>query len=775
MKKLIFIFIVLLLAVNVNAQTINGTVVDEHSNPIVFANVVLQDSVNQNIAGIETNNFGKFILQNISLAGNYKLSISFVGYETFEFDIEKFNKNIDLDTIVLFAAATELEGAVIKSTRAKITDDRRIVYPTQRQLEITADGITLLNAMKLPRLLVVPATTEVKYFGEGTLLFYINDRQASIKQVRALSPKDIVRVEYIDVPGLEYGAGVGLVIKYITKPVERGVTSSISIDKPLNRNSGEADIISRFNYKNSEFSVNYDGTYNRTHYFDAVKTNETFNLPTGTLYRNEDEISLNQKEIKNNIAMLYQYSRPQKEVFYIKAEYAFVNSPYHNSTSVLYNQGLRNDTTLKYDLTSEKQKIYSAVLVFTKYFSNSQYLYFSAMYNNTQINSYRNYKEVDNTTDLADIYTDVFDKSYYLRLNAIYYIKLSKKIGLQTSLLDVYLGAKDIYKGTYASSSYIKRNLIEFSNRLSFKSEKFSSNFSINMNWNNKKTGDESTTEFTIQPVIDGRYVFNSRNYIAYRFTLFKNLPQMYALSSATQIIDDIQRRRGNPNLKSGLIFDPRLNGNIGVGKFDINWNARYSFYKDWVGEQTYLENGFIVRMPVNMENIHMYITNCEISPDLFDWLSLSLGLNYDIYVNDRKYYKRIYDNFHISFDATATWNKWSFSTVIWTPKRVLLGENLWKQEPAVYFTLLRTWFDGKLSTSLTVYNPIKKYYFKENNINYSALAPYENELYYNSSYQMLMFNISYKFNVGRKSSSTSVKTNFEAETGIISSSKSAK
>jgi hypothetical protein len=329
-------------------------------------------------------------------------------------------------------------------------------------LKTIADGITLLSAMKLPKLSIVPATTEIKYRGEGTLLFYINDRIATIKQVRALSPKDITQIEYIDVPDLEYGPSVGLVIKYVTKPIERGLTTSMSIDKPLNRNNGEIDIISRFNYKNSEFSINYDGHYKKSRHFDARKTDEIFNLSSGILYRNEDEISQNRKETTNDIALLYLYNRPRKLSFYVQAEYAVTNSPYLNSTSVLYNSGIRSDTTLKYNFMSSKDKTYLTALGFIKHFSNTQYLYITGDYYITHTDSYNNYKEVNNAITQTDIQTDINDKSYGIRGTVTYSIKFSDKIRLQTMLLDAYNNVKDIYSGTTSSNSHVIRNIAVF-------------------------------------------------------------------------------------------------------------------------------------------------------------------------------------------------------------------------------------------------------------------------------------------------------------------------
>jgi hypothetical protein len=180
------------------------------------------------------------------------------------------------------------------------------------------------------------------------------------------------------------------------------------------------------------------------------------------------------------------------------------------------------------------------------------------------------------------------------------------------------------------------------------------------------------------------------------------------------------------------------------------------------------LENNIIVRKFENFRTINKVNLSCEISPDLFDWLSLSLGFNYDVFINDDGNYHRSHNDFHTSCDATVTLGKWSFSTIFWSPSKYLYGKDFGQVEPCLYFSLLRTWFKGKLSTALTLYNPIKKDYFKESDISYSEIAPYKNYIYYNSLSKMLMFNISYKFDVGRKSSSSSVKTNINAEKGIM-------
>ena len=778
MKKFFIICLTQFIAVGTFAQgiKITGKTVDEDSIPVVSANIVLHNADNQLIQGVETNDAGEFTLQNLSGGGDYKLTVSFIGYENQEFDFEKPQKDIDLQTVILFKSSTELEGVVVKSAKTRILDDRRIIYPTQKQLQITADGVSLLNAMKLPQLSVVPGTTEVTYWGRGDLKFYINDNEATVKQVRALSPKDIASVEYIDRPNIEYGAGTGLVIKYITKKTERGVTNSINVDKPLNRNYGSVDVESRINYKNSEFAVNYDAKYDKSKHFHITKTDETFNLNSGTLHRNETTTNAFGTSVNNDIALAYIYSRPQKERFYIKTQYSALNAPNTNRASVLYHSGIRNDTTNKYNWSSRKNKTFTSALYYRKYFSEKQFLTLHSTYYSTRLYNMNNYMEIDNNnTAVNNISNNVDANSQGLYAQALYGITFSDKIKLTTALLNQYTNAKNTYTGTNASYSNVKRNLTTFYNQLSGSFGKLYLDLYLSLR---RDAVDISAqykyTRIAFDPYLSGRYVFNDRNYIELSMGFGFERPSIADLSDATQIIDDVQSRKGNPSLKTGYSLYPGLNGNIGIGKFDISWYSNWNFDKNSIWEETYLENNTVVRMPDNVRSINSCKNECEITPDLFDWLSMSLAFGYNRYENKGYNYSYTYNNLYLRFNASVNWKRWTLSSVVWTHNNESYGENIWTSGRFIILTLLRTWFDSKLSTSLTMYNPFSNNYSKQGIINYSKIAPYENWMHYNASFRLLILNVSYKFNFGRKSSSDNVKTGVRAETGTVSRDKSA-
>ncbi|MDR2126862.1 MAG: TonB-dependent receptor family protein [Prevotellaceae bacterium] len=777
--RTIIIGILQFVATTVFAQnfTIKGTVIGEDSIPVISANIVLQNTNSKIVTGIETNVKGEFILQNLIAGENYKLSISFVGYETHEFDFEKPTKDIDLGNIVLFKTSVELQGAEVKARITKMLADRRIIYPTQQQLAITADGVTLLNAMKLPNLSAIPGSTEIKYWGQGDLKFYINDNEATATQIRNLSPKDIVRIEYIDRPGVEYNStGKGLVLRYITKQFERGATNSISVDKVLNRNSGSADVESRINYKNSEFAVNYNVNYEKSKHFNLTKTDETFNLDNGVFHRNETTTEHNGSSVNNDIALAYIYSRPKKERFYIKAEYSTENTPSDNTTSILYNSGIRNDTTNKYNLSSQKDKTYKSAVYYRKHFGEKQFLTLYSTYYSTRLNSLNNYKELNNTsTIINDITSNVDAKSQGLFAQALYSIVFSDNITFTTALLHQYTNSKNTYTDNNSSFSNVNRNITTSYNQLSSSFGKFYLDFYLQLQRNHTNISNEyKYTRFELNPSISGRYVFNDRNYIGFDSYFSPNRPNIADLSEATRIIDEIQVRRGNPNLKSGYTLGQGLDGNIGFGKFDVSWYASYEYLYNEVQEKTLRDNNIIVRSADNIQHSHWFKSGVDISPDLFDWLNISLSFGYNRFGNNSDNYKTKYGKLWMRTDVALIWERWMLSYILWTHNNEFSGEHLWTSGRFMYFTLLRTWFDGKLSTTLELQNPFSKKYSKQGTINYSKIAPYESWIYYDYAFRMLTFRISYKFNIWRKSSNENISTGVRRETGTVSGNKSA-
>lgn len=196
--------------------SVTGTVVDNSRNPLPSATISMDGKMSR--SNITTNSNGHFAIEGVT-GEDYKLVVSCVGFHERIYLIKNPVGDVELDSILLDENIIGLDEAVVTSRAARITRDRRILYPTDMQKKNSADGISLLGMMKLPKTTIIPGTDEVRYWGKGALRYYINEVKATAGQIRALLPKDIVRIEYIDRPGLEYQdqEDVGLVIKVVTK------------------------------------------------------------------------------------------------------------------------------------------------------------------------------------------------------------------------------------------------------------------------------------------------------------------------------------------------------------------------------------------------------------------------------------------------------------------------------------------------------------------------------------------------------------------------------
>lgn len=113
--KIKLIPIVLLFALGASAQnfSITGLVNDETGAALPGAYIILQTPAGEDAKLTATEADGAFVLKDVE-KGDYKLKISFIGYEDFSKDISLVNKNLNLGTLTIHPAATQLTEVEIK-------------------------------------------------------------------------------------------------------------------------------------------------------------------------------------------------------------------------------------------------------------------------------------------------------------------------------------------------------------------------------------------------------------------------------------------------------------------------------------------------------------------------------------------------------------------------------------------------------------------------------------------------------------------------------------
>ena len=211
LKKTLLLLCYLILPLGVSAQTVKGKLIDENSQPLPFANVVLlslPDSafVNGTVSGED----GAFTLE--ATSENQIVKISSIGYKTVCKPISPANIGI----VQLVSDAQVLGEVVVKADLPKmqLKGDAMVTTVQGSILEKAGTGEDLLN--KIPG--VSAGDDEVNVFGSGTPEIYINGRKVrDNSELDQLASDQIKRVEVVKNPGARYDASVKAVIRIITK------------------------------------------------------------------------------------------------------------------------------------------------------------------------------------------------------------------------------------------------------------------------------------------------------------------------------------------------------------------------------------------------------------------------------------------------------------------------------------------------------------------------------------------------------------------------------
>ena len=219
MKRVILLSVMCLVAIASNAQSISGRVIDEQSQPMPFANVVLVNRTDSAfIVGAVTKDDGTFSISTDKQGG--LLKVSSVGYTIRYIDVRQGNMGdikMQLDTQTLGEVTVKGYRPQYKMTTGGMTVD---IQNSLLKNVGTADDVLSM----LPR--VQGEDGNFTVFAKGTPEIYINNKKVqNARELKQLKSTDIKSVDIITSPGAKYNAEVGAVIRIKTiRPQGEGVS-----------------------------------------------------------------------------------------------------------------------------------------------------------------------------------------------------------------------------------------------------------------------------------------------------------------------------------------------------------------------------------------------------------------------------------------------------------------------------------------------------------------------------------------------------------------------
>ena len=170
MKTLLSVFISTFLSIGISAQTVSGKLIDENSQPLPYANVVLLSLPDSTfVTGTISGEDGTFSLS--STAEKQLVRISSIGYNT----LYRPAQPADMGVIQLTTDAQMLGEVVVKADlpKTRVKGDAMVTTVTGSVLEKAGTGNDLLD--KIPGLSANNGSVNV--FGSGKAEIYINGRK----------------------------------------------------------------------------------------------------------------------------------------------------------------------------------------------------------------------------------------------------------------------------------------------------------------------------------------------------------------------------------------------------------------------------------------------------------------------------------------------------------------------------------------------------------------------------------------------------------------------
>ena len=772
--RVLFVALAIVSAGTLCAQNkVNGCVIDRMDNSkLIGVNVTLSNDSGQ-VAGTTTDNSGKFTIN--AGNGDYILELSYIGYETIRMALT-VNENTHIGDILMQEGAMELGEVVVESQAIIQKVDRQILLPSKEQTQASSDGVSLLQNLQIPRIVISPIDNSVKTLSDESVQLRINGIEASTADVKAINPKDIIRVEYHDQPGVRYN-GAAAVVDYIVKHRDTGGSLMIAGTNGLTLPGiGNYYMAGKVHFNKSSIQAivsyaPYDIYWTRTN-------NETYNFSTGKIENNEVGEPTRYKTFPINVSLNYNWTNGDKNMLNIRLRDNMAYTPYGASDrdSRLYQP---TDSFEIHDHENSSSQSPSLDIYYQHNLPHKQHLYFDVV--GTYINTHSDRRFLQTplsgsaSTDTTDVLSRVRGDKWSLIGEEIYekeWENIMLTVGArhnQQWVKNTYLGSTDATVNMTTGETYA---FAEMRHRV----DKFSYVVGIGaMHTYIEQAGQKQST-WIARPQLTISYDFGKGWFWKYKGYVSGYQPSLSQLSDITQQIDKYQMRRGNPNLKSVMYVSNEMEFSWQSKHVNINIWANYSYDHKPIMEETYEEiidgAAYAIRTYDNQRGFH----KLNVSPSLqVKLLDNKLMFNVTPFVKYMVSQGNTYNHEHINYGVRGgifyLLKGWRFYADVVTAQHNLWGETLTIGE--LTHDIGINYNSDHFGFGIMMVNPFLPHGSKTVVKDLSALAPTANTAVMQNYRQVLMLNFNVNLDFGTKHNEGWKRIdNEDTESGILSGAK---
>jgi hypothetical protein len=752
MKKISFILMILLFAGQIHAEMIKvtGQVINKKdATPIEYANVILQANDSTFISGGTTDEKGHFAID-VKETGNYRLVASCIGYDSQTIPLNDFTRSKNVGNIQLDESSISLgEGVTVTATSVIHKYDRSISFPNGKQIEKSNNGLSLLQNMMLPEISVNPLQKTIATVDNTSLQLRINDVKATINEVNALSPKDIIRVECINNPGLRYD-NVGKVLNFIVRHNDSGGNLGLDTQSDFNWKFNNTSAYAKVNKGKSEYNINYD-LYHRRFNHMWRDYEQTYNFADGTSEKRvETGMPGDYYEERHSIYLGYNFQQPEKYTINIKPGIEIYRSPKTNFNSMISSSLNNLSLDMIHDYTNQYTTTPSLDLYFARYFKHKQMLMFNVVGTYSRDHYRSSYTQFYRDSVTGDYRTNVMGHKYSIISEGLYEKELKGgriDIGVkhtQSHSNNDYLGTTNYNTKMNEANTYMYG---EFTSSL----KKFTYTVGFGAVRNHFKQESESSyTTWQIRPRLTLGYKFSDHFQMRLNSSLENYSPDLSNLSAVEQTTNSREISKGNPDLKPYYRFSNRLRleGNIGTLTAILQNGIDYD--NKPIMESTYMRgNDLFIRTYENQDSWTRYYSTLTLRTGmLWKFLQLNATGGFNRFASNGKTYHHNYTCWNYNFTANLMYHNWTLTNILMRSNDWLRGESMNGGEHLHVMLLGYKWKDLNIGVGIT--NPFIDNYHNDS-WNRNQYANYKSSLYFKESSRLVAITLSWGLNFGKK------------------------
>ena len=558
---------------------------------------------------------------------------------------------------------TMLNEVVVESASRKKIPNGIAFFPSKRERNLATDATNLIEMMALTELPYDYRANAVTTANGAPIVYFIDGQEATQKDLKALNPKDVDRIEYFPMPVSGDFVGKKNVVNYVMKKYLSGGFTRIYAQQHLDGSFGDYALSSRLVYKKVTFDGYFDGSYTNTNRSGSLTTNTykdfTYN---STFYDNlKETIDARHTRTKHNDLGAFIKTRWSHRAIDLTGTigWNWGEAPnVMNKYATTYSPEIINSSYVESERSSLNINPYARIITkLTLPHRQTLTVNLSGRYRSDR--SAYTYSPLN----LSSIFNGNRGKSWSA-MGILSYTKIfnsKNSIGLSAYIIR---SVNDInYSGSYDGTNNFKDISSSLSASYSHSFNK-GTDLSISAGFDNdiQRINGVKTTIWNPNVSVDFSHAWNNKSSFEFSSSVFESGYPASLLNDVTLRTSELLWKRGNPDLKNRIWWQSFISNTWNFSsKFSMTLNGLYThiFNKDFNVWYTEPGREGIIQDVTDDCDVDWWRAGTKLTYKLFNKkLVLTGSFDYDFYKFSGFYHKT---NAYVKGSASAVWygNKW--------------------------------------------------------------------------------------------------------------------